>query len=210
MGVWIAVIVIALVAVGFVATLQRGRKQRASDPREAMSPESRSLFNPIRKLVQEIDELANRSSLRPEMKVIAREALDEAHRISAQVAKALVARGEIKRAGVQRGASVEELAELELKVEQATTVAEREALTSALAAKRIELGYSANASDALGLIDASVRQAEAALSELRTRLNLALTSQALETAQDESLRETIGRLKSLTVSVDETESFLKG
>jgi phage shock protein A len=67
----------------------------------------------------------------------------------------------------------------------------------------------ARAGDALERIELGLRQAEAALAEMRARL-AAAPLEAQTDAPGEDLRETVGRLKALGTSLEEAEEWLKG
>ncbi|MFZ4509238.1 MAG: hypothetical protein ACOYON_16240 [Fimbriimonas sp.] len=207
---WLVVLLLFFVAIGYLAlkTMKKTANVRAADLRDQMAGDSRALYVPIRRLAQEIDHIVVKSKSSPEMRILALEAQNEASQISNQIGQLLVARGQIRRAIADQGTSDLKRAELELNLEQAASLAERQALQSALDASRLEASQLVGLDDQIAQIDAFVRQAEAALSELRTRLNVALASQAMGQGGDDSLRDTIGRLKSLSSSVEETEKFL--
>lgn len=87
---------------------------------------------------------------------------------------------------------------------------EEGAVDSALQARRLELEHYAAGEAAIAGIDSGVRQAEAALSEMKARLEVGLSRQQAEwSATSDELRETIGRMKALGISYDEAEEFVK-
>lgn len=207
---WIVLLLLLVAAfVAFIVTARRGAVQRANDPTESMDADSRSLFLPIRRLVDQIEEVATRQDS-VTGRVVGTEAMEEAKRIREQCAKALVARSELKKAGRGKGLAENEVSRLEEMEQSAATDSEKAALASAREARKLELTHYVEVEDAIKRIDGGIRQAEAALSEMKTRLAVAAGSEKAELAGDDELRETIGRLKSLSVSYDEAEQTLRG
>lgn len=84
------------------------------------------------------------------------------------------------------------------------------AVKSALQARKLELEHYAAGEAAIATIDNGIRQAEAALSEMKARLEVGLSRQQAEWAStSDELRETIGRMKALGISYDEAEEIVK-
>ncbi len=208
-----AIAAIALIAwIGMLAltAMRQTAAVRADDPTEAMDAESRTLFVPIRRLTNEIEELIDRNRDSALMRTVGSEARDEARRIREQVAHALKVRGELKRALRGRSTASQDASELAAKAASAASETERAALESAAEARRLELGHYTTVEDALARIDGGVRQAEAALSEIRARLAVGASGErAAQADQSDDLRETVSRLKALSLSVDEAEQMLR-
>jgi ElaB/YqjD/DUF883 family membrane-anchored ribosome-binding protein len=209
-----ALAAIALIAwVGILAfgTMRQTATVRTEDPAEAMDPDSRALFAPIRRLTKEIEELVERNRDTSLMRTVGAEARDEAQRIRQQVAHALQVRGELKRALRGKSVAAQEADELETKASSALTEAERDALSGAAEARRLELTHYETVEQTLARIDGAVRQAEAALSEIRARLAVGTSGErAAQAEQSDDLRDTVSRLKALSLSVDEAEHMLRG
>lgn len=205
--------ILALVAwVGILAfgAMRQSSTARATDPTEDMDADSRALFVPIRRLSNEIETLVDKNANTALMRTVGAEARTEAFRIREQIAHALVIRGELKKALRGRSTAAQEADDLEVKASQAMTDAEREALTGAAEARRLELSHYGTVEQALARIDGGVRQAEAALSEIRARLAVAASGEkAAQADQTDDLRETVSRLKALSLSVDEAEQMLR-
>ena len=208
-----ALAVLALVAwVGILAfgAMKQTSTMRATDPTEDMDADSRALFAPIRRLSNEIEAMVEKNRDAALMRTVGAEAGEEARRIREQIAHALKIRGELKRALRGRSTAALEADELEAKSTAATTDVECDALASAAEARRLELSHYGTVEQALARIDGGVRQAEAALSEIRARLAVAASGEkAAQAEQSDDLRETIGRLKALSLSVDEAEQMLR-
>ena len=98
--------------------------------------------------------------------------------------------------------------ELRADISNAQSDEERETLQSALEARQTEFSHYRNAQEAVDRIDSHLRQAEAALSEIKARLGTAAAGTA-ENAPATELQETIGRLKSLGTSLEESEEWLR-
>ncbi len=199
-----------LVAAFFVfRTIQRTAQQHQEDVREDMDAESRSLYAPIRRLTEEIEQLVSRHTDSAIMKVVGGEAVDEAKRIRDQVAKALAVRDDLKRAMREKNLATRDIASLAAQVEAADEVT-KPALEGALEARRMELGHYSVVEQTISKIDSGVTQAQAALAEMKARLSVKASGEkALAATEDDDLRETIGRMRSLSISYDEAEELLQ-
>ncbi|MEZ0325197.1 MAG: hypothetical protein ACAH95_04775 [Fimbriimonas sp.] len=200
---WVALLVLK--------TMRETASRASADPREEMDAESRSLFSPIRRLTNEIEEVVERNSDSTVMKVVGKEALDEATRIHDQVAKALGVRDDLKRSLRERNMSRAEGDKLLAKaeVEQDPTV--KATLLSAVEARKMELSHYAVVEETIAKIDSSVAQAEAALSEMKARLSTKASGEkAMSATDDAELRDTISRMKTLSISYDEAEQLIAG
>jgi hypothetical protein len=206
----VIVLILLVVATIFVfRTIRNTAKQHQEDIREEMDPESRSLYAPIRRLTDEIEQLVGRHSDSAIMKVVGGEAVDEAKRIRDQVAKALAVRDDLKRAMREKNLAVRDIEDLRSQVESADDVT-RPALVSALEAREMELGHYSVVQEAVAKIDSGVTQAQAALAEMKARLSVkASNEKATAATEDEDLRDTIGRMRSLSISYDEAEELLQ-
>ncbi|AIE83866.1 hypothetical protein [Fimbriimonas ginsengisoli] len=204
--------IIALIA--WVATLALGAMRqtavlRAQDPTDTLDPESRTMFGPIRRLTNEIEELVDRNKESAVIRTVGREAITEARRIRDQIARALAARGELKRTLRGRSSAEREVASLDERMSAATSEEEKSSLAGAAEARKLEVSHYSTVEEALTRIDAGVRQAEAALSEMKARLTVGASGErAAAAGQDDELRATIGRLKALSVTYDEAEQVL--
>lgn len=186
-----------------------GRVQ--ADPREEMDAESRSLFAPIRRLTNEIEEVVENHPDSMVMKVVGKEALIEAQRIHDQVAKALAIRDDLKRSLRERNMSKAETEKLLAKAEAEEDPTVKVTLLSAVEARRMELSHYTVVEETIAKIDSSVNQAQAALSEMKARLSTKASGEkALSATDDSELRDTISRMKSLSISYDEAENLLQG
>jgi hypothetical protein len=191
-------------------TMRETASRMESDPREEMDAESRSLFAPIRRLTNEIEEVVTRNSDSTVMKVVGNEALDEAKRIHDQVAKALAVRDDLKRSLRERNMSRAESDKLLAKAEAEQDPSVKATLLSAVEARKLELSHYTVVEETIAKIDSSVHQAEAALSEMKARLSTKASGEkALSATDDTELRDTISRMKTLSISYDEAEQLLQ-
>ncbi len=198
------------VALLVLKTMRETASRMADDPREEMDAESRSLFSPIRRLTNEIEEVVTRNDDSTVMKVVGKEALDEATRIHDQVAKALAVRDDLKRSLRERNVSRAETEKLLAKAEAEQDPSVKATLLSAVEARKMEQSHYTVVEDTIAKIDSSVAQAEAALSEMKARLaTKASGEKALSATDNEELRDTISRMKTLSISYDEAEQLLR-
>ena len=206
-----AIALFAWIGILVFATIKQTATVRSEDVTQTMDPDSRTLFVPIRRLTSEIEDLVERNKNTALMRTVGKEALEEAGRIREQAAHALQIRGELRRALRSRSTAAHEVESLTAQAAAALTDAEREALTGAAEARRLEMSQYETVEQALARIDGGVRQAEAALSEIRARLAVGATGEkTAEATESTDLRETVARLKALSLSVDEAEQVLKG
>lgn len=201
-----------LVWVGGLAmgTMRQTATVHEEDPTLKMDPDSRSLYSPVRRLANEIRDLVEKKQESTLLQTIGQEAVSEANRVRVQVAEALQVRSELKKASRGRSLAVADLEKLQHQVAEATTEAEKRSLLSAIQARELEIGHYQRVDETIGRIDSGVRQAEAALSEMKARLAVGAGGEAAARSSSvDDLRDTMSRLKALTLSVDEVEDVLR-
>lgn len=203
------IVFIAWIGVLAISSMRAGAASRLEDPTELMDAESRSKFVPIRRLVEEIDSVVRDHQGSPSIKVVGGEARNEAERIKSQTAEALATRTELRKSLRGRTAAETELNDLQSKLHAAQSDDERDALQGAIAARTEEIAHYDSISDSVARIDAAVKQAQAALSEMKAKLATGASGERAEATDTEGLRETVSRLKALSVSYDEAEQTLR-
>jgi hypothetical protein len=209
--VWILLLLLLVgVAALLIKTVKRTAVDRAADVRDEMDAESRSLFAPIRRLTDEIEDVVQRHSDSAIMKVVGGEAVDEAKRIRDQIAKALSVRDDLKRTLRERSIAQSQVRQLQEKADASDIPAEKASLLSAIEARKLEMEHYGEVDQALAQIDSGVNQAQAALAEMKAKLLVKASSEKASLATDDTdLRETISRMKALSVSYDEAEQLIQ-
>jgi len=202
-GVLLGVLAIGLLA---IQTMAANRRQNDDPQTTDLGNEDQAKLSPLRRLKREIQEIVESKASDPTISVVGNEALRESERIYDQCAQLLLLRRELNKAFVGRSAASRELEHLERDLNAATSEAERAALESALAARKLESEHYAKADQAVERIEAGLRQAQAALSEMKARL---ATVSAGETGAGSELEDTLGRLRTLGTSLDEAEAWLR-
>lgn len=187
-------------------TIFGNRSASLAEADDNLSNEDHARLSPLRRLKREIYEIVEGKAGDPTVSVIGKEAMREADRIYDQCAQLLRVRRELNRAFVGRSSAERELRNLEEDLAAAKTEAEKSALASALEARRLEAAHYSEADQALERIEAGLRQAQAALSEMKARL---ATVSVGDTGASSELEETLGRLRTLGTSLDEAEEWLK-
>jgi hypothetical protein len=206
-----AIAFIVWVSILALGSLRKTAELRAEDVADMLDPESRTLFAPVRRLTAEIEEIVSRNRDSAAIRTVGGEAETEARRIRDQIAHALTIRGELKRALRGQSLAERETNELGDRLKAATSDEERAALENAVAARQLELQHYLTVQSTLVKIDGGVEQAKAALSEMRARLSVGASGErAAEAVDSDDLRDTIGRMKALSVSFDEAEELLRG
>lgn len=190
-----------------ISSIKQTAVSRSSDVSEELDPDSKILFSPVKRTAAEIESLAAQKTWGA-LTFVAQEAGTESKRIRDEVARALLSRRDLKRALRDRSLAMREIEKLQEQIAVSLSEEEKDSLELALEARKIELTHYDKAQKALEQIDVYVREAEAALAELKARLTAGLSVDAAD--DSEELRETLGRLKSIGASFDEAEAFLKG
>ena len=143
------------------------------------------------------------------IRVIGAEALEESGALLQQAVK-MVASAEAVRRALQGKASAEnDIVDLENRVETAATDQERETLQHGIEARKLEVERYAALDLQLSEIHAGLRQAEAALAEVKARLILVASKPEEVQAGDAELRERLGRLHALSDSLGESDALLE-
>jgi hypothetical protein len=206
---FILLIILAVGALAF-ASMRRAQQGRESVPGEELDPESRTLLRPLRKLEEEIASIVKLNQGSATVSVLGKEALDEAKRILEQATNSLQIRSELKRALRGEYDAEKQIEDLKEKGAAAATEQERESLEAAVQARNLELGHYGTIRQTIGQIESGLRQAEAALAEMKARLAVSATGEKVELGSEGDLRDAIGRMKALSLSYDEAEELLRG
>lgn len=190
------------------ATAMRASAQvRNSQPADMVSNENRSRILPLARLAREVSEIANKYASNPVVKVIGPQAKSDAERIVEQSVRLLNLRDDLRNALTRQEQLERSMEELRSGIEE-TDGPQREMLAAAISAREQELKQIERAKEGLSTVDAHLAQAEAALSELRTRLQLAASGSA--EIDTDNMRETIVNLEAISASIDEAEAIMRG
>lgn len=188
----------------FLASLKRD-PNALPHPSE-LSGEVRSALRPIRRLRDEIEELVPRQGA---LAGLGKEAVVAADDILGAAIRLAEKRTTLAALSRQRAKSEADLAALRGKLEAATSDGERESLQAALEAREQELDHYGTVSRGLDMIDAKLREAEAAMAELRARLGAAQASAALAETDTTDMEAMIDNLKAIGTTLEETESWME-
>lgn len=199
-----------VVAVGMVALM--GMRQSMSHDSvvslDDLPPEERTLLLPVKKAFQDLKQVVQENAGSATVQMLGKEAEAEAGRIFEQAAKSLRLRAELRKVLKGRYDAERDIQRLETQASSATEV-EREALSSASEARKTELGHYTIIEENVAKIDAGLRLAQAALAEIKARLNVGASGEKLAENGGEELRESLARLKSISLSYDEAQQLLK-
>lgn len=168
--------------IGFVAfqSMRATQAKQQSDPTTGLTNDARTRILPIRRLVAEIEKLVSSGGDSTAIQVIGTEARKEAQAILAKAALLASTRDDLEGAVAH--------------VSPGTTEG----------AQAIE-----TAMKGIADIDGALGQMEAGLADLRARFALSIAQTVGGTQDQQSLEETLSRLKALGSSLDEAEAFLK-
>lgn len=203
-------LVAAIAALG-LGSFRQTSERRESDVSDTLDVEAKTLFVPIKRLSAEISDLVAKVSVAGAFSLLGPEVVGESTRIRLQAAQALQARTEIRRSIRGRSDAVRDLAELRVRQGSAGSDEERRAAGAALAAREQEIAAYDAGEVAIARIDADLRKAEAVLSEIRARLAMEVAGQRTATAESsDELRETVSRMKAVSLSYDEVRQLMNG
>lgn len=199
---------VAGIAGAFAASVRLRAGQEGADPLEQARPEDRAALRKLQRMRDDIERIVRPPGGQPSpaLKVVGEEALHEADRILRQAAALLGAKRELKQIEQGRYEAEREAARLAERL-AAAGEAEREALALALEARRAQAARYAEVSARIESIAASLDQAELALGEIKARLATAATTGT--PTEEDSLRETLGRVKALGQSLDEARAWME-
>ena len=201
-------VALVLIVVSFFSMSRRDGRERAEDPRETLNPESLSIYHRIRRLANEVSAFSERPTLPEGLRGIANEAAGESKRILGQLRENLRIRQELKRLALSGGLVERDIANLTSSLDAATSDTERSSFQRALDAKKMEQGHYGELRSVIEHIDANIRNAEASLSELKGRIAAAMGASAVDNANQEDLRDAIGRMRALSLTVEEARPWL--
>lgn len=191
----------------FIASARATQSNRAEMTEDRVRPDQRVLIRPLRKLRDDISGIVQANKESTSVKVIGVEALAEADRILNHCVDMLALQARVRPNVTGRDLN-SEIKQLEEQLISTQEPQYRETLDATLSAKKLELEADVKMRQALTQIDANLQRAHAALSEMKARLSVSAT-QSQEFGMDESLNDTISRMKSLSASFDEAEELLR-
>ncbi len=206
-GLFVAFILI-VAAYGFALKMSVNRARwRTGFPHPSeMSAEVRHQTYRLRELREEIERTVRAHKNLPEIQVIGQEALDISRDVIAKVVEFASQRENVRRVYTKGGMTDEDLARLEMKMENAGSVSEKESIAQTISNYQKARGQLEQAEGKFGDLDQQVDEAEAALSEIHSRMMLMTALGSTEKGDD--LRETLSRLRSLSTTLDEVDSSL--
>jgi hypothetical protein len=206
---FVLLVILAIGALAYAAA-RKSQTRRTEIPGEELDPEGRTLLRPVRKLEAEIAELVAHNKGMATVSVLGTEASHEAKRIVEQASNSLRIRADLKRSLRGEFDAQKQIDSMTEKAASAATDQERESLQAAIEARKLELGHYDTIRQTIGQIDGGLRQAEAALAEMKARLAVSVSGEKVELASEGDLRETISRMKALSLSYDEADELLRG
>ncbi len=177
---------------------------------ENLRPESQLLLKPIKRLAAEMHELVESRPVDSAVAMVGKEVLSECDRVVRQCAASLTVHDDLRRLSRGRFEATKEIDRVQAAMATATSPEERAAMETTIAARQSELGHYAKIESALEKIDSDLKQAEAALAEMKARLALSASGVSQAEADSSELRESLIRVRAVTLSVDEAEQLIRG
>lgn len=193
-------------SIAFLSSRQAQRQGLMTDLSE-LSPDARILFRPIRQAHEDLIAIVQRGSSDPTVKVVGEEAISESAQIADQAFRMAQSRSQLEKTLKGRSVAELEIKRLNEKIANSTSQEELDALKSALSAHQSEYNHYEQVTTSMATIDNKLREAQAALSELKARIAVGAADTSAAQAGEDELGEIMGRLKSLSASFDEAEAM---
>lgn len=200
--------VVASVFASAIGTIRQGAAVRTTAPEETMDQETRSLYVPVKRYATQIQEFVRDHQASVLVKVVGEEASRESKVVSSQIALLLARRAELRKLTKGKATVVRSLEDIDQRLESAQD-SERNSLSKAREATVSQIEHIERAEAAITTIDATVREASAALGEMKARLETGIATEQLDTAGSDELRASIGRLHGLASGYEEAKEFLE-
>ena len=199
-------LMIGIVVFGIV-NMAKTRETFTDDHYDQLSPESRILVRPLKKIYNEMSEAAAGKSeaISP---YIAQEALAESSKLLNQSVAALLLRDRLIRESRGRYDAEKSINDLQTRMSNASSDDEKTSLQSALDARNQEIGHYDQLKSGIAKIESSVKQAEAAMAEMRAKL-ISSGSAGVAAQGSDPLREAVGRMQALSASLSEAQEMLQ-
>lgn len=204
-----ALVLGAVAWLGSVAFAAAKQAQNRSPHPSDMNPESRLLLRPLKDLQEELITIVRQNSDVVTVRVVGGEAIAEANNLVERATKLVETRAHIKRTLRGKGEAQVRLRQLEAQLERSANDAERESLSGAIDATNKEIQQYSELDSALERIDIHLRDAEASMREIKTRISIGAAGDRMEAGEEGDMRELVGRLRSLGSSIQEAEEMLE-
>lgn len=204
------ILLLLIVGIGASAvwSMRRTRQMREQAIGESLPLGDRGMLGPLKRLAADLEEVVAAHRDSTAVQVLGKEAIADAHTILRRAEAMLLTRHELKRTLRSRYETEKAIEDLSTRIANAEGV-EKVTLESALSARNLELQHYLEAEQGIGRIEAGLKQAEAALSEIKTRLSL-LGSQdrAKSEGAADDLRDALTRVRAIGESFEETQQLL--
>lgn len=205
----VALVVLGIVLAIFVWGLKAMSTTQANvdDSIDHLSPESRILIRPLKRIYSEMQE-ATKGKAESISPYLAEQALAESKRLLDQSVAALLLRDKLVREGRGRYEANKSVDDLQARLDSSTTEDEKASLKSALDARHQEIAHYDSLQPGIAKIESSVKQAEAAMAEMRARM-ISSSSSGLAEQGSDPLRDAVGRMQALSSSLTEAQEMLR-
>jgi len=203
-----------LIGVAGIAVIAYGAMKRDGPPAsdsagDEFNPKYRVYLAPLRKLHADIEALVEEHKDSTTIRVIGTEALEESGAVLQQAVKLVVSAEDIRHAMQGKTAAESDILDLQNRVLTAASDEERDTLQRSIDARKLEVERYSALDRRLSEIQAHLRQAEAALAEVKSRLVLVASSPEPVEGDDQELRDRLGRLHALSDSLGESDALLQ-
>lgn len=173
-----------------------------------LSPTGRHRLSRLTALREQISAILAEHGTNPTIKVIGGEALVEADSLIGRTGTIIASMDELLKIAKDRRESEAELARLQSKLESATSLPEKDSLRLAIDVRQTEIAHYTDAERGVERAKSMLDEAETALVAIKSQLMAAAVGQGQDDLDPDDLRGMVGRLKSLSSSLEEVEQTM--
>lgn len=199
----------ALLGLGglILALATRSKDPNALPDSEELGAFGRKLIRPLKQDREEIAKLIERHRDKPHIQAVGAEVLKDVDGLIAQAARLALKAKDLQKLSKGQTKAEAALDDLQARLDKATTEVEKAAYQDALEAKKGELNSYSVVQESRGRMEASIMQAHARISEIKSLLIASAVRSSVDDAEAQDLRDKVGRLQALRSSLDEAESL---
>jgi hypothetical protein len=200
----------ALVALGVVGwlgavaieSIKASSKQRGGD-----QAQGQAVLRPVQRLHREIERLVTENPDNPTVRVIGSDALKESSELVKRATSLDILIKETRFADDAVANAKEDLASLQERLAASDNERQRESFLLAIQARENEIAHYARIKETIVGAQARLQEAEAALTAIKGQLAAAVAGGATDDLAEDGLDGMVGRLKSLSSSLEEVEQM---
>ncbi len=188
-----------------VTSIRKDGERHSSE----ISAEGRAHLRPLKRLRDEIKGIVDKNTDNPTVKVIGNETLVEADALIVRAGSIVDTIDDLRKIAKGLKASEQEVAKLESRLKVSDSLPEKDSLNLALEVRKSEVEHLKKAEAGIAVAQGMLRDSETALLAIKAQLTAAAIGDGQDDLDPEGLRGMVGRLKSLSTSLEEAEQTME-